>query len=407
MSDEYHDRVSCDVVESDEDDDIGFTFKSTFVKKEESLKPEVILKSALDEKDFAEEEFHYQQIDNLDFQGFERTEPLVTQTVEADFLLEHFGASNVVDLISERKDSSDLFTNPFYQDQTAFGISQFSTGNPFSLKEESKNSVESENFARQFEQDQLDKFYQQQDEEPKISIEAAQENYPSKQEVFANEQQQEEEPAAHLFVAEQSEAEKSKLSLESASESLNQYDDCDHASFQYQKELSSSSSVEKCVFDQQEKEKDVEEEYICEVDFVTNQGEQVSSADRFDLNKNPFSDFDCQPNNLYRDPEVKSFELQEASEGNLISGDFGNNLESKDVNVSYYQDHFEEAAILEPEIRQEQADQRFFSEAATEEFSSHEEVLQFHQNDDFEVRQEPNVVFYQGPILYNFICCKW
>ena len=150
----------------------------------------------------------------------------------------------------------------------------------------------------------------------------------------------------------------------------------------------------------------MEEEYICEVDFVTNQGEQVSSADRFDLNKNPFSDFDCQPNNLYRDPEVKSFELQEASEGNLISGDFGNNLESKDVNVSYYQDHFEEAAILEPEIRQEQADQRFFSEAATEEFSSHEEVLQFHQNDDFEVRQEPNVVFYQGPILYNFICCK-
>jgi len=118
------DEDSSDEEDNDEDD-IGFTF----VKQDDSAKAEIILKSALDEKDFADDDYHQEQ--GFEYQAFERTEPLVSQTVEPAFFQQHFETSNVVDLIGDNDNaSSDLFTNPFYQDQQS-GINQFVTANPF------------------------------------------------------------------------------------------------------------------------------------------------------------------------------------------------------------------------------------------------------------------------------------
>ena len=110
----------------------------------------------------------------------------------------------------------------------------------------------------------------------------------------------------HLTSDEKDDFETEKFSLESSKEENvfrgqeveeDEVED-DTCSFQYQKELS-SSSVEKCVFDQQEKEKhfeepEVEEEEISECDFVRNdephhQQEATEQDQHFDLNKNPFA----------------------------------------------------------------------------------------------------------------------
>jgi hypothetical protein len=84
--------------------------------QEEDAKAAVILKSALDEKDQPEEEEFVRQEIGREFDDFERTEPLVSQTVEPAFFERHFAASNVVDLTCDDFDGKkEIFANPFYQ----------------------------------------------------------------------------------------------------------------------------------------------------------------------------------------------------------------------------------------------------------------------------------------------------
>ncbi len=212
----------------------------------------------------------------------------------------------------------------------------------------------------------------------------------------------------HLTSDEKDDFETEKFSLESSKEESvfrgheDEVED-DTCSFQYQKELL-ASSVEKCVFDQQEKEKhfeepEVEEEEISECDFVGNhdidhQQQEATPDQDFDFNKNPFAAVE-EPLHEQNQFVADSFELKnqtpepifvaeeslEHVHDNAENEKLEDPLEEEVVSITT-SSHFVDVA--EPQHEEV----KLFSEEAAREFAGESDREQFRQDQHFEQEEQ-------------------